>query len=210
MPNPFFIQNPATKFVIDIAENPAQSGDLDAFNKKSSREGYVNQLWKFVPFTMLSYINYYFIQNPQTGLVIAIDGPGVNSEGILKGELKAPAKLFVKPIMLDPGSTGAFGDGDPKNWNQLWGFLPDGLGHYWIVNPSSQFVIDIAEGNRPLAHFDLVRCSTPTRRKLAPLETRTSSGRSSLKMAILQYPCRPFPSAWHRWYRRKLGIQTSS
>ena len=38
MPNPFFIQNPATKFVIDIAENPAQSGDLDAFNKKSSRE----------------------------------------------------------------------------------------------------------------------------------------------------------------------------
>lgn len=151
MPNPFFIQNPATKFVIDIAENPAQSGDLDAFNKKSSREGYVNQLWTFVPFTMLSYINYYFIQNPQTGLVIAIDGPGVNSEGILKGELKAPAKLFVKPIMLDPGSTGAFGDGDPKNWNQLWGFLPDGLGHYWIVNPSSQFVIDIAEGNRPIS-----------------------------------------------------------
>jgi Ricin-type beta-trefoil lectin domain-like len=145
MPSPFFIQNPATKFVIDIAENPAQSGDLDAFTKKGS----LNQLWTFVSFGMVSYVNYYFLENPQTGLVIAIDGPGVTSEGTLEGKLTAPAKLLVKP-KLDAGSTGAFGDGYPKNWNQLWGFLPDGLGHYWIVNPPSQFVIDIAEGNRPI------------------------------------------------------------
>ena len=149
MSSPFFIQNPTTKFVIDIAENPAESGDLDAFNKKGSGEGFLNQLWTFVPFNMASYINYYFLQNPQTGLVIAIDGPGVNSAGALEGKLKAPAKLLVKP-KLDQGSTGAFGDGDPENWSQLWGFLPDGLGHYWIVNPPSQFVIDIAEGNRPI------------------------------------------------------------
>jgi hypothetical protein len=147
MPNPFFIQNPATNFVIDIAENRAQSGHLDAFNKKD--EGNSNQLWTLVPFIMLSYINYYFLQNPQTGLVIAIDGPGVNNEGKLEGKLNAPSKLLVKQ-KLDAGSTGAFGDGATKNWSQLWGFLPDGLGHYWIVNPPSQFVIDIAEGNRPI------------------------------------------------------------
>jgi hypothetical protein len=148
----FLIKNPTTKFVIDIAQNPAQSGRVDAFTLNNPPSGSSNQLWTFVPFNKLSYVNYYFLQNPQTDLVIEIEGPGVSSDGTLKGPLTHPAKLLAKPIK-GPGSTGAIGEGEPANWNQLWGLLPVPAesGQYWIVNPTSGFAIDIAEGEHPLS-----------------------------------------------------------
>ena len=62
MPNPFYIWNPATKFVIDIAEGgsgakPTAGRMLDAYTKKTSAPQNANQLWTYVPVTAAGFEN---------------------------------------------------------------------------------------------------------------------------------------------------------
>ena len=141
----FFIRNPWTGLVIDIAEaklrgeKPPALTALDAFTQKT--QGNSNQLWTFVPASVTGWEFVYFLQNPWTGLVIEINVTRVPAKGPIPAGTHLDANTMNAPSGLDVGA--------PANANQLWGFAPDpeGSGHYFIHNVFlGGFVIDIAEG----------------------------------------------------------------
>ena len=149
-PPGFFIRNPWTGLVIDIAEARLQAGEkppartpLDAFTQKT--EGNSNQLWTFVAASVKGWEFVYFLQNPWTGLVIEINLAGVPVIGPIPAGTPLDANTMNAPSGLDVGA--------PAKANQLWGFVPDpdGSGNYFISNfispfVGNSFVIDIAEG----------------------------------------------------------------
>jgi hypothetical protein len=97
----YIIKNPATGRCIDIGGNStARGASLDAWPEKKSNNQ--NQLWDLLPDPFGS--GYFFIQNPQTGLVIEIQNASSTSG----------AHLVMNPMRM-------FG----HNY-QLWTALDDG------------------------------------------------------------------------------------
>jgi hypothetical protein len=151
MAHPFYIWNPAFKFVIDIEEKdgpPKATAPLDAWSMKSPSVGNSNQLWQFKPGPTLNGVGYNFLVNPATSLVIEIDGTDATSYGILK---PGASLLRVNTEFGEAGNPTYGTSADPDegltgNANQLWVFVPDGSGNYYIQNGMQQhFVIDIQE-----------------------------------------------------------------
>jgi hypothetical protein len=83
----FIIQNPETGHCIDIQENSIEAGALLDANKVKTSDNQ-NQLWDFLPDPFGS--GYFFIQNPQTGYVIEIEG----------GSSESGTRLVVNPRRL--------------------------------------------------------------------------------------------------------------
>lgn len=152
MPNPFYIWNPATKFVIDIAEGgsgakPTAGRMLDAYTKKTSAPQNANQLWTYVPVTAAGFENAFLLQNPWTELFIEINQKNVAMTGPMP-----PGTPLDANNELPPTGPGGRDIGGPTNANQLWGFVPDpnGSGNYFIQNVWYGLVIDIREGGLKL------------------------------------------------------------
>ena len=96
------IKNPDTGYCIDIKENSVSPGAaLDAFTVKSSDNG--NQLWDLLPDPFGS--GGFFIQNPQTGFVIAIEG---SSDALLVN----PRRMFGSNHQLWSGIAAGGGAAD--------------------------------------------------------------------------------------------------
>jgi hypothetical protein len=149
----FFIRNPSTKLVIDM-KNAAKGSALIANTQATKNLGNSFQLWTFVsstePINALG--GYYFIQNQNATLAPPGSPPFVVD--VEMGSLTT--QLPKKGVFLDaypkkgPTQTTAQDFGQPSNANQLWGFIKDTSGYYYIVNPLTDFVIDISEGSKPL------------------------------------------------------------
>jgi hypothetical protein len=151
----FFIQNPKTKLVIDIKlGNPAKGSGLIANAQATTQLESSFQLWTFVTSNMQigALTGYYFIQNQNATLA-----PPTSPQFVIDIELGGlTTKLPNKGVLLDaypqkgPEQTTGQDFGEPSNANQLWGFMKDTSGYYYIVNPLTGFVIDISEGAKPL------------------------------------------------------------
>jgi len=120
--------------VIDIEGNSTNAGaNLDAYTPKvdapslgtGGKPVSANQAWEILPDPAGS--SFYIIKNPATGHCIDIKEASQNAGAALD----------------------AWTEKKSKNENQLWCFLPDpfGSGSYFIQNPQTGYVIEIANGS---------------------------------------------------------------
>ena len=118
--------------VIDIQDNSTEAGALlDAYPPKAGQSltkpttFAANQAWEILPDPL--HTSHSIIQNPATGNCIDI-----------------------RENSIDPGaSLDAYPAKKEHNDNQLWDFLPDplGSGYFFIQNPQTGYVIEIAKGS---------------------------------------------------------------
>jgi Ricin-type beta-trefoil lectin domain-like len=136
MASPFFIQSKLGDLVIDIQEASTKPGTLlDAWTKKTSGPGWDNQLWTFVPSNSNDefLVNYYFLQNPASNLVIDIQ------------------EASTKPGTLLDAWTKKGPDANASN--QLWTFIQSPVQNYYFIQSSLSpdeaqlLVIDIQEAS---------------------------------------------------------------
>jgi hypothetical protein len=121
MASPFFIQSifPTMPhpLVIDIrGASTTPTTPLDVWWKKDASEGWNNQLWTFVQATE---INYWFLQNPASGLVIDVTG--------------GPNEYTSPGTFLDANTLNG-------NYNQVWTFLPSEVENYYFIQSALSYI----------------------------------------------------------------------